>query len=196
MTVLLKRQTLEGIRRGTVHLAFRRWKRPTVRSGGTLLTPIGQLAIEAVDRIEIDDVDAAAATAAGYDDPTALRRELAARSGDLYRVRLSLQGPDPRIGLREAVPVGPEIDAILERLAKIDARARNGAWTSAVLIAIERAPATRAADLAATTGIEPAVFKRRVRRLNALGLTESLGTGYQLSPRGEAVLAATGEPAR
>jgi hypothetical protein len=32
-------------------------------------------------------------------------------------------------------------------------------------------------------------FKLRVRRLKALGLTESLEVGYRLSPRGEAVVA-------
>ena len=31
-------------------------------------------------------------------------------------------------------------------------------------------------------------FKERVRRLKALGLTESLEVGYRLSPRGQAFL--------
>jgi hypothetical protein len=31
-------------------------------------------------------------------------------------------------------------------------------------------------------------FKRRVRQLKELGLTESLETGYRLSPHGERVL--------
>jgi hypothetical protein len=33
-------------------------------------------------------------------------------------------------------------------------------------------------------------FKANVRKLKALGLTESLDVGYRLSPRGEALLAA------
>lgn len=32
------------------------------------------------------------------------------------------------------------------------------------------------------------LFKRRVRQLKELGLTESLEVGYRLSPRGRAVL--------
>jgi hypothetical protein len=32
-------------------------------------------------------------------------------------------------------------------------------------------------------------FKANVRKLKALGLTESLDIGYRLSPRGEALLA-------
>ena len=39
-------------------------------------------------------------------------------------------------------------------------------------------------------GLERVVFKRRVRRLKELGLTESLEVGYRLSPRGEVLLAA------
>jgi hypothetical protein len=36
--------------------------------------------------------------------------------------------------------------------------------------------------------VDRATFKRRVRRLKELGLTESLPVGYRVSPRGEAVL--------
>jgi hypothetical protein len=49
-------------------------------------------------------------------------------------------------------------------------------------------PGVRAPDLAAGFGMETRPFKLRVRRLNELGLTESLRIGYRLSPRGEAVL--------
>ena len=44
--------------------------------------------------------------------------------------------------------------------------------------------------LAAQAGAELIAFKRRVRQLKELGLTESLEVGYRISPRGEAVLAA------
>ena len=36
--------------------------------------------------------------------------------------------------------------------------------------------------------MERLAFKSDVRKLKALGLTESLGTGYRLSPRGQAWL--------
>ena len=40
---MLFRQTfLDGIGNRSVPLAFRRWRRPTVRAGGTLLTAAGQ----------------------------------------------------------------------------------------------------------------------------------------------------------
>ena len=37
--------------------------------------------------------------------------------------------------------------------------------------------------------MEKMAFKRRIRMLKELGLTESLEVGYQLSPRGRALLA-------
>ena len=43
-------------------------------------------------------------------------------------------------------------------------------------------------DLAARVGRETADFKKDVRKLKELGLTESLAIGYLLSPRGEAVV--------
>jgi len=42
--------------------------------------------------------------------------------------------------------------------------------------------------LAAELGYETAWFKNNVRKLKALGLTESLEVGYRLSPRGRAFL--------
>ena len=52
-------------------------------------------------------------------------------------------------------------------------------------------PAVRAGDLFAEAGYPDMLsFKRDVRRLKELGLTESLTVGYRLSPRGAAVLSA------
>ena len=49
-------------------------------------------------------------------------------------------------------------------------------------------PGMLAADLAVRRGRERLDFKADVRKLKALGLTESLRVGYRLSPRGRAVL--------
>jgi hypothetical protein len=46
----------------------------------------------------------------------------------------------------------------------------------------------RAEDLAHSVGREKMPFKLDVRKLKELGLTESLTTGYRLSPRGWSVL--------
>ena len=57
-----------------------------------------------------------------------------------------------------------------------------------VLRLIEERPGLRAVDLADHLGRDSFPFKADVRRLKALGLTESLETGYRLSPRGKAVM--------
>jgi hypothetical protein len=49
-------------------------------------------------------------------------------------------------------------------------------------------PNTHAAILAQQIGLDIPSFKPWVRKLKALGLTESLNPGYRLSPRGEKVL--------
>ncbi|WP_218577411.1 hypothetical protein [Phytohabitans rumicis] len=49
-------------------------------------------------------------------------------------------------------------------------------------------PGVRAADLAASLGRDTPTFKADVRKLKALGLTESLEVGYRLSPRGHTYL--------
>ena len=62
-----------------------------------------------------------------------------------------------------------------------------------VLAAIGDHPGLRAADLCRQVGQERLPFKINVRKLKALGLTESLEVGYRLSPRGRAVLERTPE---
>ena len=190
--MLLKRATLEGIAEGRITFAFRRWKRPTVRAGGELRTSIGVLGIAAVDRITERDITDTAARAAGYPDRDALLAELNRRpEGDLYRVALHLAGDDPRAALREQDALDDEaVAAIAARLDRFDRSSRRGPWTEAVLRLIADSPGTRAPDLAASLGRETQPFKRDVRKLKELGLTESLEIGYRLSPRGRAWLAA------
>jgi predicted transcriptional regulator len=73
-------------------------------------------------------------------------------------------------------------------LARFDRASKDGPWTVAVLEVIRDRPAVRAPDLAASFGRETQPFKRDVRKLKDLGLTESLEVGYRLSPRGRAFL--------
>ncbi len=73
------------------------------------------------------------------------------------------------------------------RLARLNARAP---WTAGILALIAANPACAWPDLAASAGARrPFAFKTDVRKLKALGLTESLEVGYRLSPRGQALLA-------
>jgi hypothetical protein len=188
--MLFRTETLHGIQSGTIRLAFRRWRRPTVRAGGTLLTPVGQLSIEAVEPIDVDQISAADARLAGYDSRDALLAELASRrDGTVHRIALGTLRPDPRLALREQrVASDQELEALRAKLARLDGRSAGGPWTRQVLELLRAHPAVRAGDLCEMVGMEKAPFKLNVRKLKNLGLTESLGTGYRLSPRGEALL--------
>ncbi|BDG70978.1 hypothetical protein [Roseomonas fluvialis] len=187
--MLFRRAVLEGIAAGRITLAFRRATRPPARPGGTLLTPVGQLAFDAVATVDPASLTARDAQQAGFPDLAALRAALARGEGAVHRVVLRLAGPDPRIALRaQAGLSAAEADALRQRLGRIDRASPQGAWTRRAIEAIAAAPGRRAGDLAAGLGFETAVFKTRVRQLKALGLTESLETGYRLSPRGQALL--------
>ena len=83
---------------------------------------------------------------------------------------------------------GDELAEVERRLARLDGASRRGDWTLAVLRLIRDRPAVRAGDLAPTRGQERLAFKRDVRKLKELGLTESLEVGYRLSARGRTVL--------
>ena len=191
--MLLKQETLRGIAEGRVTVAFRRWKRPTVRAGGTLLTSVGQLAINAVETVHLAHLTESDAAAAGFADLDELVAVLSKKKeGSVYRVEVRFAGPDPRAALRTALPNADELRGMLERLARWDQASPVGPWTRAAMDMIERRPATLAAELASDIGMEKPRFKTNVRKLKGLGLTESLKVGYRLSPRGEEVRAALG----
>lgn len=187
--MLLRRADLDGIVAGEIDLAFRRWKRPTVKAGGTLMTVVGVLAIEALDRVDAAEITPDEARRAGFSSRSELLGRLEGRAGDLYRVRLRWAGPDPRERLRARAELSDADRAeIEERLSRYDRASRRGPWTRRTLELIRDHPETLAADLAARASWEPPWLKANVRKLKALGLTESLKVGYRLSPRGRAFL--------
>ena len=104
-------------------------------------------------------------------------------------MRFALAGADPRIALRKQSRLtAAERDEIAQKLARMDKASKTCPWTRQYLQLIQKHPATLAAKLAAKAGTDNTVFKPRVRRLKALGLTESLDVGYRLSPRGVSFL--------
>jgi hypothetical protein len=116
------------------------------------------------------------------------------REGRVFRIALHVAGPDPRAELRgRDALTDDELAEVERRLARLDAASRHGAWTLAVLRLIRDRPEVRAGDLAPTRGQEKLAFKRDVRKLKELGLTESLEIGYRLSARGRAVLGRLGK---
>jgi hypothetical protein len=194
--VLFERRLQKGLSDGSITVAFRRWRRPQVVAGRQYRSPIGMIEVDAVSLVG-DEISAEDARAAGYASVAELRRDLkGAVDGDTYRVELHRgSAADPRAELAKDTRLdSAELARLRQRLARLD-KARPKPWTLATLRAIEARPGTRAGDLAVDLGWpELQEFKRHVRRLKALGLTQSLRVGYRLAPRGEAYLTTVGAP--
>jgi hypothetical protein len=205
--VLLNKPTLDRIVAGEIDLVFRLWRKPTVKQGGRLRTQVGVLSIEAVDVIELADIEDAHARRAGFDSASAVVHELTrprptagrGRTAKVdetsrpYRVRVSFAGADDRVELRAQLLTPAELESVTGKLAAMDTRSKTGPWTRRTLELISAFPARRAPELAEMHGYETLPWKAQVRRLKELGLTESLTVGYRLSPRGEQALASLSE---
>lgn len=184
--MLISAEDFEAIAAGRVDTAFRRWIRPTVKAGGTLTTASGMLAIDAVDVVALDAVADEDLRRAGFTGRPALDAMVAKRHGTLYRIRLRYLGADPRAALRADTALSDvEVDDMAQALARMDGA---NPWVLATLQLIAQQEGQPAQGLAEGLGLRPVKFKNNVRRLKALGLTESLAVGYRLSPRGLAWL--------
>lgn len=185
--MLFKRGILGKIAAGEVDRAFRRWTRPTVRAGSTLRTSVGLLEIRSIVPVRLSALTGRAARRAGYANLEELRADLGGRTRGIdYEIRLRRAGPDPRIALRARARFGAaERAALIGKVRRLDAR-RARPWVVDLLRCIGKNRGKPAAAL--DGGQDTAKLKRDVRRLKELGLTISLGTGYELSPRGRAAL--------
>ncbi len=186
--MLFRTKDLEAIFSGQCTLAFRRWKKPTVRPGGAVRTQLGMVGIDSAEPIEPGEVTEDEARAAGYKDRAGVIAMFEAQEGTCYRIRLHPAGPDPREALREAEPDAIELETLAVRLHKLD-KSAGAAWTKRALQLIADHPGVVSTSLAESAGMERADFKLNIRKLKALGLTISLEVGYRLSPRGVALLA-------
>jgi hypothetical protein len=184
--MLFRADILQGIAEGRVTLAFRRWRRVPPADGSSLRTPVGVICLDRIREIDEGDItpEDVARTGMAVDE---LRASLAGE-GTLLRIELRLVGGDPRIALRERLPDAAEIETIVAKLARTDAASARP-WTTRYLQLIGDRPAVVSHTLARKANADVLTFKRRVRHLKEMGLTESLDVGYRLSPRGRAVLA-------
>ena len=185
--MLFDARTLRGLTEGRVSATYRRWTTVRPRPGSRFTTRAGMVEVTDIAPADPDTLTEADAYAAGFADRAALLAWTAKKgTGDLYRIGIRLAGPDPRVALRTAGDLDDtEVAALTARLDRMD-RAADRPWTRQALALIARHPGVVSTELAAAAGQERAQFKIRIRRLKALGLTESLEVGYRLSPRGEA----------
>ncbi|TAJ16130.1 MAG: hypothetical protein EPO65_13845 [Dehalococcoidia bacterium] len=182
----------EPIRRGEVTLTVRRWLRPQARVAGRYrLHTGGAIEVSEVREVAETALTASLARRAGFASREALMADVPSRAGaGLYLVTFRYIGDlaDPRKALAsEGVLSEADHAELTRRLHRMDA-GRSGVWTRETLRLIGQCEGVRAADLAARLGRETLPFKADVRRLKALGLTESLEVGYRLSARGRAYL--------
>ena len=172
----------EKIRAGEQTLTFRRWKAPQAKVGGIYkLAPMGGIKVTAVDVIEPVDIVDTDLARSGHHSRDELDDYLDHSNETLYRVEFHYVEPDA-MPVRAALPK----DEVLGKLAATDRRAGN-AWTASYLEVIRANPGRRAGDLADLLGWQKAPFKANVRKLKALGLTQSLEVGYRLTSLGEDV---------
>lgn len=187
--MMIRPEVLAAIKAGEVDLAFRRWDRPRVLVGTRLRTRVGLLEVTSVEQVAASRISADDARRSGARSLAHLRELLAAKADKpVWRVGLQYVGADPREALRAQIPSAEEIQALLGRLDRLDNASPVGPWTRATLAIIDRRPTVRAPDLAAELGRDTPSFKKDVRKLKELGLTESLDIGYRLSPRGAALV--------
>ena len=187
--MLFTAATLRGLAEGRVSFTYRRWEVVRPKVGSRFTTSAGVVEVTSITAADEQQLTAQDATEAGFDSVADLVKWCRAKGqGDLYRVGIVLAGPDPRVTLRGQAALDPtDLVALNSKLDRLD-RAAEQLWTRSTLRQIERLPGVVSTELAAEAGQERRTYKLRVRRLKALGLTESLERGYRLSPRGQAYL--------
>jgi hypothetical protein len=189
--MLFTAATLRGLNEGRVSCTYRRWDVVRPKVGSRFTTSAGVVEVTSISRADEQQLTEQDAAEAGFDSVADLIKWCRAKgNGDLYRIGITLAGPDPRIELRRKDNLDPaDVTTLNAKLDRMD-RAAENPWTRNTLRQIQRMPGVVSTELAAEVGQERQAYKIRVRRLKALGLTESLDRGYRLSPRGQAYLAA------
>lgn len=91
--MLIKLEVLEKIKSGEITLQFRRWRRRTIRAGGTLKTKVGVLQIGSITPIRPDDVGDADPRRAGFRDSAEFLQWLdTMKPGELDRIEVGYKG--------------------------------------------------------------------------------------------------------
>ena len=189
----------EGLASGTITVTFRDWKTPQVKVGGryTIMGSATTLHVDDMRQVAAADITDEDARRAGEADRvgvwkrlTRSRRTTTAPGTLVWRIEFHRvePAPGPRLSEVDQLTDG-DVAEISRRLDRLDAASSHGAWTRPTLALIAEQPAVVSSVLADTLGRDRPALKIDIRKLKRLGLTESLGTGYRLSPRGRAFLA-------
>lgn len=164
-----------GLRSGEITLTFRAWKRAQAKPGGHhKVQGVGVLAIDDVRLVPVEEITDDDARRSGHADRAALLARFP-QAREVWRVAFHLDDTPPPAPLAD--------DEALKRAHRLP-------WALDVLRLIRDQPGTVSTKLAAQAGRDRLPFKADVRKLKAIGLTESLEVGYRLTPLGERVASA------
>jgi hypothetical protein len=185
-----------GLASGAITLTFRIWKRAQAKVGSRHKVGDVVLEIDRVDRVPVDAITDADAARAGARDRDDVIRRLSERAPELdgdtlvYRVEFHRVGSfRDLVGAEQSQLSDEELADVVRRLDRLDQVSRRGPWTRATLRAIAERPGVVSTELAEALGRDRPSFKLDVRKLKRLGLTNSLVAGYEITPKGAAVLA-------
>lgn len=184
--------TLDDHRRvvaGEFRVTFRLWKSAHVKKGAVYPTGFGgSYRIVDVRSVRAGSLTESDAWAAGSPSKRALIEKVGAHTRAkvtsatrLFRVDFEYRDEEPP--KKSALSV----DDAIKRMKRLDDN-RGKAWTKRALELVELHPHTLARELAKEAGFERMDFKLHVRKLKALGLTNSHTIGYSLTDLGQAVL--------
>ena len=103
--MLFTKDTWAGMADGSITLTFRTWRRPQAVAGRSYRSPVGMLAVSAVDVVEVASITEEEARRSGAPD----RARLVARLGGedappVYRIAFTFAGEDPRRALPRGRP--------------------------------------------------------------------------------------------
>ncbi len=100
--MLFKQAHLEGIRSGAVSVAFRCWKKPSVKKGTLLNTSIGLVEVVSIVPVTEESITNTDLMKTGFGNREQLLKSLRLNGeGQLYRIEVRYHSADPRLSLRE-----------------------------------------------------------------------------------------------
>lgn len=180
----------EAVASSRITVTFRLWKRLHAKVGGRYTVGSAVIEVDAIEMIPFHAVTKRDVELAGMPTKDVLR-ERAAHAGPIdddtlvYRIEFHVAGAKP------ADIVAPDDDehvaVVKKKLDAMDARSKAGAWTRSTLSLIGENEGMVSAELAAQLHRPRVEFKADVRKLRALGLTQSLEVGYRLTPLGRRI---------
>lgn len=193
--LLFQKRFHQGLVDGSIRVTVRQWEKPLVKVGGRYrVHPIGVVEVEAIEAVTMGELAEADAVGAGFATLEEMRAYMAPvakkplRAGTrVFRVRLRHAGDGDRVqGAMDDALDDAKVEELRGKLARLDKAER---WTWRVLRLIQRRPKVAASKLARSLGRETLPFKADVVKLKKLGLTQSFEVGYEVSPRGKALMA-------